>query len=145
MAGYVPAQYKKTEVATVDSGRLIILLYEGAISFLNKATECMRQKDWGGLAVNVNRAMDIIDELDLSLNMTEGGQIAQNLRRLYRFMSQQLIKARSDGSPDMIDQVIRMLNQLNDAWKDALATPQASEVLAKKKAPLRPSTKSLVA
>ncbi len=129
----------------MDSGRLIILLYEGAISFLQKAAADMRREDYPGLTLNINRAMDIIDELDLSLNLSEGGEIAQNLRRLYRFMSQHLIKARGENNPGMIEQVIHILAQLNEAWKEALATPEANEVIAQKQAPTKASTRSLVA
>lgn len=146
MVAYGHGQYKKTQVTSVDNGRLIILLYEGALSFLQKAKGCLREKDYPGLALNINRAMDIIDELDASLNTSEGGEIAQNLRRLYRFMSLHLIKARADENPAQIDDVMRMLASLNEAWKEAVATPEAQESLSHKgREPIKPSTKSLVA
>ena len=146
MVAYGHGQYKKTQVTSVDNGRLIVLLYEGALSFLQKAKECLQDKDYPGLALNVNRAMDIIDELDASLNTSEGGDIAQNLRRLYRFMSLHLIKARAEENSSQIDDVIRMLSTLNEAWKEAVATPEAQESLAHKgREPIKPTTKSLVA
>jgi len=145
MPGYGHGQYKKTQVATVDSGRLIILLYEGAISFLHKCKGCMADRDYPGLALNFNRALDIIDELDASLNLSEGGEIAGNLRRLYRFMSHHLLKARSSENVAMVEEVIRLLVQLNESWKEALGTQEAQEVLARKQTPAKATTKSLVA
>ncbi len=147
MTSYGHGQYTKTQVATVDSGRLIVLLYEGAISFLVKAKECMKNQDHPGIALNVNRAMDIIDELDASLNTSEGGEVAQNLRRLYRFMNQHLIRLRAENDTSLADDVIKILSQLNEAWKEALKTPEAQEVLTSKQGSqnAKPSTKSLVA
>ena len=132
MIGYGHTQYTKTQVETVDPGKLIVLLYEGAISFLQKSKECIEKGDFAGLSLNVNRAMDIIDELDCSLNTSEGGEVAQNLRRLYRFVSQHLIKYRVDNNPAIVNDVIKILGQLNDAWKEALSQPEAQEMLAKK-------------
>ncbi len=145
MTNYGYGQYKKTQVSTVDSGRLIILLYEGSIAFLKKAKESWDEKDYPGLALNVNRGLDIIDELNASLNMTEGGEIAENLRRLYQFMTHHLIKARTDNNPGLISDVIKMLDQLNSAWKDAVNSQEAKETLAKRQTPIRPSTKVMTA
>jgi flagellar protein FliS len=145
MTGYGHGQYKKTQVSTVDSGRLIILLYEGAMAFLKKAEDCWDNKDYSGLALNINRCMDIIDELEASLNMTEGGEIATNLKQLYRFMSMHLIKARTDNNPSLVKDVFQMLNQLNEAWKEAVNSQEGKEVISRRQAPLKPSTKSLMA
>ena len=145
MTGYGYGQYKKTQVSTVDSGRLIILLYEGAIAFLKKAKICWDKKDYPGLALNVNRGLDIVDELNASLNMTEGGEIAENLKRLYQFMSHHLIKARTDNNPGLINDVIKMLDQLNEAWKEAVKSQEGKETLSRRQVPVRPSTKTMTA
>lgn len=149
MIGYGHGQYTKTQVTTVDSGRLIVLLYEGAISFLQKAKNCHQGEDYSGLALNINRAMDIIDELDASLNTSEGGEVAQNLRNLYRFMNQHLIRVRAENNTKPLDEVINILSQLNEAWKQALTKPEAQEALRAKdqtaQGTLKPNTKSMVA
>lgn len=126
---YGQQQYKKTQVATVDRGRLIVLLYEGAISFLTKAKACLDESDIPGSNTLINRAQDILDELNASLNMDQGGDIAANLRRLYLFMGDQLVKAKVKGDMTCLDEVIRMLNTLNEAWRQAIATPEAQEAI----------------
>lgn len=131
MISYGQQQYRKTQVATVDRGRLIVLLYEGAISFLTKAKACQQEEDIPGSCNLINRAQDIIDELNASLNMDQGGDIATNLRRLYLFMGDQLVKAKVSGQQEHLDEVIRMLTTLNEAWREAVAKPEAQEVLAK--------------
>jgi flagellar protein FliS len=131
MLTYGQNQYRKTQVNTVDRGRLIILLYEGAISFLSKAEICLGKEDIAGASALVNRAQDIIDELNAALNMELGGEIAQNLRRLYMFMSDQLLQAKIKADANPIKEVERMLSSLNEAWREAVTKPEAQEVLSR--------------
>ncbi len=131
MMTYGQNQYRKTQVATVDRGRLIVLLYEGAISFLTKAKACQTEGDIPTWCSLINRAQDILDELNASLNMENGGDIAINLRRLYMFMGDLLVKAKIKNEPEAVQEVIRMLVSLNEAWREAVAKPEAQEVLAR--------------
>lgn len=131
MNNYGQQQYKKVQVATVDRGRLIVLLYEGAISFLTKAKVCMEGDDIPAACNLINKAQDIIDELNASLNMDEGGDIAANLQRLYMFMGDQLVRAKVKTQVEPLGEVINMLSTLNEAWRKAVATPEAQEVLSK--------------
>ena len=131
MLTYGQNQYRKTQVNTVDRGRLIILLYEGAISFLNKAEASLVEEDIAGASNLLNRAQDIIDELNASLNMELGGEIARNLRRLYIFMGDQLVQAKVKADVAPIKEVVRMLASLNEAWREAVTKPEAQEVLSK--------------
>ena len=137
---YGQQQYKKTQVATVDRGRLIVLLYEGAISFLTKAKACLEESDIPGACGLINRAQDIIEELNASLNMDEGGDIAANLRRLYMFMGDELVQAKVKGKAEPLDEVIRMLTTLNEAWRQAVASPEAQQALQNMSAPKRAQT-----
>lgn len=131
MMSYGQQQYRKTQVATVDRGRLIVLLYEGAISFLTKARASQLEGDVPESCNYINRAQDIIDELNASLNLEDGGDIAANLRRLYIFMGDQLVHAKVEAKVEPIDGVIKMLVTLNEAWREAVAKPEAQEVLAR--------------
>ena len=134
MQNYGHNQYRKAQVATVDRGRLIVLLYEGAISFLTKAKAGLAEGDIAGASNFVNRAQDIIDELNASLNMEQGGDIAANLRRLYLFMADQLVKVKVKGDPAPLQDVIQMLTTLNEAWREAVTKPEAQEILESRQA-----------
>lgn len=117
MNAYGSKQYQQTQVTTVDKGRLIILLYEGAIKFLSQAKECQASGDIPGKANCINRAMDIINELNQSLNLQEGGEISQNLKRLYEFWNDHLIRAKVRKEAQPIDDVIKMMASLTEAWR----------------------------
>ncbi|MDR1608203.1 MAG: flagellar export chaperone FliS, partial [Deltaproteobacteria bacterium] len=94
MNAYGSEIYRQTQVTTVDKGRLIIILYEGAIKFIREAQKAQAVGDIPTKANAINRALDIIAELNQSLNMKEGGEIAVNLRQIYKFWNEHLLKAK---------------------------------------------------
>lgn len=131
MNAYGQKQYKHTQVTTVDKGRLIVLLYEGAIKFLRQAKDCCEDGDVPGKANNINRALDIIAELNQSLNVNDGGELAANLRKLYLFWSEHLIQAKIKKDSRNLDDVINMMNSLNEAWNSIVSKPEAQEAVPK--------------
>ena len=66
---------------------------------------------------NINKARDIINELNAVLDMEAGGEIAANLRKLYLFMNQRLSEANIKRDPQMISEVIGLMEELNQSWK----------------------------
>ncbi|WP_034764481.1 flagellar export chaperone FliS [Chrysiogenes arsenatis] len=108
--------YKRNEIQGASQGRLIILLYDGAIRFLNQSIVAIEKKDIGAAHENIMRAENIIAELMNSLNM-DAGEVAQNLLRLYEFMIWHLIQGNKDKDKDKITEVIGMLGDLRVAWQ----------------------------
>ncbi|MCZ6552824.1 MAG: flagellar export chaperone FliS, partial [SAR324 cluster bacterium] len=82
--------YKQTAVTTADQGRLIVMLYDGAIKFLNVAIEKLETGDAYGANSNLIKGKSIVAELLASLNMEQGGDIALNLQRLYTYIFNEL-------------------------------------------------------
>ena len=118
MQQFVHQQYQKANILTTDKGKIVVLLYDGAINFLQRAKHCSQQGNIEGKCNNINRASDIIQELNFSLDTEAGGELAMTLRRLYLFMNRQLVQAKidRDGSKQM-NEVINLLKPLNDAWR----------------------------
>ena len=109
--------YQETAVDTQHGGRLIVMLYDGAIRFLRQARECIIANDIPGRNRAISKARDIIFELNMSLNMEQGGQIAHNLRSLYNFIWRYLSDANLKNDARMLDKVIGMLDDLAGAWR----------------------------
>lgn len=109
--------YQETAVSTQSQGRLIVMLYEGAIKFLRQAQESITANDIPGRNRYISKARDIVFELNTSLNIEQGGRIAQNLRSLYNFIWRYLGDANIKNDPRMIDKVIGMLDDLAGAWR----------------------------
>jgi len=111
------SSYKETTVTTQNKGRLIVMLYDGAIKFMNLAIKELEANNYEAKGRYIGRAQDIINELDAVLDVEAGGEIATNLRKLYNFMYQRLSEANTKRDPQMIREVIAIMEELNQSWK----------------------------
>jgi len=111
------ATYQENAVNTQSKGRLIVMLYDGAIRFMKLAIMEMENKNYETKGRYINRAMDIINELNVVLDMEAGGEIAYNLRQLYMFMNKHLSQANIKCDPQFVREVIKLMEVLNQGWK----------------------------
>ena len=109
--------YQQAAIGTQSRGRLIVLLYDGAIKFMKLAIKEMEAGNPAAKGQYIGRAQDIINELNAVLDMEAGGEIAQNLRRLYLFMNRRLSQAHAQNDPQMVREVITLMEELNQSWK----------------------------
>ena len=119
--------YNKTAVTTASKEQVLIMLYEGAIKHLKRATDCCQKNDLAGKGTAVGKAHDIINELSNSLDFEIGGEVAKNLERLYSFMVQQIVQGNMENDPIKFDQARSMLETLLEGWKGAVAQLQATK------------------
>lgn len=111
-------------VITASPHRLIAMLFEGAIIAVTTAKLQMQRKDIAAKGLAISKAIAIIDEgLKVSLDDKAGGELAQNLKALYEYMCQRLLMANLKNEIEPLDEVSRLLNELNDAWC-AIGKPQ---------------------
>ena len=109
--------YKRVDVETAPQGKLIVMLFNGAIQ---RAEEAKRQLEKGRLQNvhnNLIRAQDIIAELRGALNMN-AGEIARNLDRIYEYFQHLLIMANIRKETAQIDQCVRMMSAVRDTWQE---------------------------
>ena len=111
------ASYREHAVSTQSRGRLIVLLYEGAIKFLKLAIQAIEAGQVAEKGKYIRKALAIVHELESSLDMETSGEVALNLRRLYDFMDRHLAEANVKHDPQRIRDVIALLEDLNAGWK----------------------------
>ena len=115
--------YQKTNVNTASQGRLVVLLYEGAIKQLTTALTFIDEEgkikpgDIEKFGICIQKAQAIITELEVSLDMEKGGDIAKNLMSLYVFFNEELVHASISRDTEKINSVLRMLKELAESWK----------------------------
>ena len=117
--------YKKASVNTASQAELVVLLYEGAVKKLASASSKVGPDGTLPVATiesfssDVLRAEEIITELQVSLDMEKGGEIARNLMSLYLYFNDQLRSANISKNKEKIDSVLNMMSQLADSWRQA--------------------------
>ena len=115
--------YKQTGIKTATRGQLLIMLYESAIQHLRKASVAIDAKDLSAKGLAIGKTHDILNELMNTLNHEVGGEISQNLERLYAFMIEQLIAANTAGMTEDEGSTIARL------YGEALAHTDAGDLV----------------
>ncbi|MGA2470943.1 MAG: flagellar export chaperone FliS [Solirubrobacteraceae bacterium] len=110
-----PHTYRESSVLTASRERLVVMLYDGACRFLEQGAAAMRAGDIGGTHVKLRRGEAIISYLQNTLDM-EQGDIPRNLLTIYLFCRRHLNRARVERDPKKVEDVIRLLRQLREAW-----------------------------
>jgi len=116
--------YTASSVTTAPPEKLVVMLYDGAIRFLRQAATAMRSDNREICRNRLQRAEAIINELNFSLDMVQGGEIAANLRSIYLFCNRHLTEAVIERSPEKIDATANLLADLRGAWAEIAAQPR---------------------
>jgi flagellar protein FliS len=111
------AAYQNAAITTQSKGRLIVLLYDGAVKFMKLAIRELEAHNYEAKGRFIGRAQDIINELNAVLDMEAGGEVAANFRKLYSFMNRRLSEANTKRDPQIIREVITLMEELNKSWK----------------------------
>lgn len=117
------AAYKQVDfdaaVQGSDPHQLIVLLFDAADASLDKAREQIESRDILGKTASLNKATEIIlDGLVASLNVEQGGELAEKLKALYLYMVGRLIDANVKLDPAAVTEVQNLLKQLSEAWRE---------------------------
>ncbi len=112
-------QYLQTQLETVSPGKLILMVYDGTLTFLDEAAERLKRGDWEGKGEMILRAQDCITELMCCLNM-EAGEVAQLLYKLYEYLNWRLAQANAKKSLKGITEVKELMSILREGWEGAV-------------------------
>ena len=115
-------KYKKTQIDTANQGKLILMLYDGAIKFINQALDLLKDKKSNNLEQIhkcIVKSQDIIYELTSSLNM-DVGEISQRLFSIYMYINRKLAEANIQKEEKPLLEVKQYLLELRTAWDEAI-------------------------
>lgn len=108
----------ESEITNATPYQLITILYKGALSALKRAEIFMQQNNIAAKGQEITKAIDIIDTgLKQALNHDAGGEIAENLDRLYDYMIMRLLNASLENNVAYIQEVYQLLSDIASAWQ----------------------------
>ena len=111
-------QYQTQQIMTASPAMLVFMLFDKAISSLNAAVRAIAANDVQERWRANNRAMEVIFHLQMTLNMELGGEVAENLDRLYGFMLNRLPRVDMKNDPKPAEEVIELLAPLRESWRE---------------------------
>ena len=113
-------QYQTSNITTATPEKLMIMLFDGAIQFLQKAKTAIEEKKLQERSTNIEMARKIIRELMRTIDLENGNDVSKSLFRLYNKMAMKLIKANVSRNCDMINEVIDDLTNIRWGFQKAI-------------------------
>jgi len=121
--------YKNQQIMTASPEQLTLLLYNGALRFLNESIQAMEQGDFPK-SHNANlRVQDIVREFMYTLDMSY--EISQTWARLYEYTEYCLVQGNIKKDIEQLQQAKSMLEEMRDAWAGAMRQTQVTRAAGK--------------
>lgn len=111
-------QYQQNSIMTASPEELTLMLYNGAIKFINLGKHQIENKEIEKANEAIKRAQDIIYELNNTLDMTY--EVSNNLRTIYTFVLEKLVDANIKKDVKFLDEALPLIEEIRDAWKEAM-------------------------
>lgn len=113
-------QYQTNNITTATPEKLMIMLFDGAIQFLQKAKTAIAEKNLQERSVNIESARKIIRELMRTIDLDNGNDVSKSLFRLYNKMAMNLIKANVSKNSDLVDEVLNDMTNIRWGFQKAI-------------------------
>jgi flagellar protein FliS len=113
--------YRQTSVQSSSPVELVVLLYDGALRHLVAAGDASARGDLIARRDALSKAMAILTELQSTLNLEAGGEVAASLDALYTYMTERLVDVTVRKDAGAVPEVERLLRSLRDAWAQVAA------------------------
>jgi flagellar protein FliS len=111
------------QVADASGPRLVQIMFEHILSNLAIAHGCMNRiknnLPWNDVVVKckaMGKAVRLIGQLDATLDMERGGQIAENLHNLYLYMLGRLTTANASNDAEIVSEVAELVRKIKSGW-----------------------------
>lgn len=117
------ATYRQTEVQSRTPLELVTMLNDGVLRFLTAARDAIERRDIPARRDALNRALAIIAELQSTLNLEKGGNVAAELDRLYEYANLRLLDAAMQNDVRAVDEVRKIFEILRDGWSTISRAP----------------------
>ena len=109
----------ESAVRSADAHRLILLLFEGAQNALLLARLQGEQGNVSARGSAISKAIDIIaNGLKVSLDLKQGGELAERLAALYDYMVSRLLWASLKNDLPVLDEISGLLEEIHGAWRE---------------------------
>ena len=118
MQGRSADQYKQMQIKTASPGKLLLMLYQGAVKFMKLAKKNIKEGKIEESHKNIIKSQNIILELQNTLDKEQGGEIAVRLENLYDFIYRELIQANLNKNTKHLDNVIPLVEELFVTYKE---------------------------
>lgn len=110
--------YGARKVETASPAELTLMLYEGAIKFCNIAMGAIEKKDYEKANLNIQKARNIIVELQSTLDHKY--KVAEDFDIIYDYIFRKLVDANMKKDSEVLEEALNQIRDMRDAWKEIM-------------------------
>ena len=110
--------YKRQQIMTATPEALTLMLYNGALRFMNEGIEAMQNKHYEQANISLQKAQNIISEFRITLKMEY--EISHQLLPLYNYVYDCLIEGNMKSNAAKVEEAKGIITELRDAWAQAM-------------------------
>lgn len=111
----------KAQTANASPVQLVLILMDGLLEELARTRAHVAAKRYELKARGLDKCVDILNGLSSALDLENGGEVVQNLARLYEYCAWRLHRAGLDLEVSMVDEVVGLLTRIRDGWQGVQA------------------------
>lgn len=111
--------YKQNSITTASPAELTMMLYNGAIKFINIGILGIEEEDIQKKSNSLIRAQDIISELKNSLN--SDFEISREMDLLYDFVLDKLVDANINNDAKSASEALEIVQDMRETWKEVMS------------------------
>ncbi|MGN0374263.1 MAG: flagellar export chaperone FliS [Butyrivibrio sp.] len=115
-AGY--DTYQKQKILTATPAELTLMLYDGAIKFINIAIMAIEKQDVAKAHNNIIKAQRIIEEFRATLNFKYA--VAKDFDVVYEYLLRRLVEANIKKDTEILEECLVHLRGMRDTWKEVM-------------------------
>jgi flagellar protein FliS len=119
--------YLESRILSANPLELVSLLYQGALDSVHDARKYLEDGDIPARSKAISKVMDILSELEASLNHQAGGSISRGLADLYQYMRLRLLEANIKRDDAILAEVQSLLATMAEAWRGIQRSPEARD------------------
>ena len=114
--------YRQTEARSRSPLELVVMLYDGAVRFVGEAVDADAKREIARRGQAISKAIAIVGELQSTLNVDSGGQLAVDLDQLYSYIQRRLLDVTMKKDTAALPEVQKLLTTLREGWSQ-IANP----------------------
>jgi flagellar protein FliS len=111
----------QAQTAQASPVQLVLVLMDGLLDELARARGHIEARRYELKAASLEKCVGIINGLSTALDMDTGGEVVQNLARLYDYCAERLYRAGVELDVTIVDEVVRLMGQIRDGWQGVQA------------------------
>ena len=122
--------YRQNQLEGMPPERVTLMLFDGALGFIDGAREATLAGDHANRGQRISRALAIVGELQATLNLEQGGEIAQNLLGLYDYLTRELLKANLHADAELLTHIATILRDVRTGWAEMVEQVAAERIMS---------------